>query len=235
VAKIAKSIVTLQSRNNATLPIAAGKSIRGAGISKDIAPQAVEPRPAAKPLQPSMVSPFGIKPNNVTIYPNDAVVVDVFNALNLYLETNFRVNSYTKDDLDITLDVEADLKQFNYITGKYNVQYKFHRNYLGSGDGHRIGIQEISSDGLEVRVVPTLSSTISNADFLDFFAKGFFEITKAQVLPSLFLHRQTENGIESYRIFDYVQDKFTVSQNPFSIILKLAAPIPSSVTLGERV
>ena len=243
--KIAKPIVTVQSSNEASSPIAAGESMRGPrgrleldrlGANKDFAPTVTQkPTPIQKPLPTPIVEPFGVKPNNVLAYPNDAVVVDVRNALGIYLETNFRTNNFIKSGLEVTLDVEADLKQFNYITGKYNVEYKFHRNYLGSGDGHKLEIQEISSDGMEVRVVPTLSGTLTNADFLDFFAKKFFEIPKSQVLPNLLLHRQTETGTESFRIFDYVQDKFTVNQNPFSIVLKLASPIPTSVTLSQRV
>lgn len=243
--KIAKPIATIQPSNAASSPIAAGESMRGPrgrleldrlGADKDFAPTVTpKPEPIQKPLQTAVVEPFGIKPNNVIAHPNDAVVVDVRNALGVYLETNFRSNNFVKEGLEVTLDVEADLKQFNYITGKYNVEYKFHRNYLGSGDGHKLEIQEISSDGMEVRVVPTLSGTLANADFLDFFAKRFFEIPKSQVLPNLLLQRQTETGTESYRIFDYVQDKFTVTRNPYSIVLKLASPIPTSVTLSQRV
>jgi len=191
--------------------------------------------PAPQSPQANNVKPFGLEPGDVDRYPNDVVVLDVSNAVGVYLESSFRVSTYTKTGNDITLDVEADIKNLGYVSGKYNVQYKFHRNILGSGDGHKVEIQEISSDGLEARIVAVPSANLNNANYLEFFSTKLFQLPKAQVLPNLFLLRQTSTGTQAYRIFDYVQDKFTITLDPYSIVLKFASPLPANVTLGENV
>ncbi len=192
-------------------------------------------QPVPKSPQATNVKPFGLESSEIDRYPNDVVVLDIYNAVGVYLESSFRVSTFTKSGNDITLDVEADVKNLGYVSGKYNAEYKFHRNILGSGDGHKVEIQEISSDGLEARIVPTPSATLNNANFLEFFSNGLFKLPKAQVLPNLVLLRQTATGTQSYRIFDYVQDKFTISLNPYSIVLKFASPLPANVALGENV
>lgn len=198
-------------------------------------PASATPPPPPKPADKPIVDPFGIKSDSIANYPNDALIVDVNNAIGTYLESNFRVKTYTKNGLEFTMDVESDLKQLGYISGKYKILYKFHRNYLGSADGHKLEIHEISSDGLEIRVTPTRSDVYDNVAWLNFFAEGFWQIPKSQTLTNLFLLKQTELGTEAYKIFDYVQDKFTFSQFPHSIVLKLTAPLPTSVVLGDAV
>jgi len=93
-------------------------------------------------------------------------------------------------------------------------------------------IQEISADGLEIRVIPAISNTISNVDFLDFFADSFFKLPKSQTLTNLFLFKDANT---SMRVFDYVQDKFTFSTTPYSIIFKLNTPAPDGVNIGELI
>lgn len=178
------------------------------------------------------VRPFGLDTNPIDIYPNDIVQLDIRNAVDQYLETNYRISNYIKDGDIITLDPERDLSELGYISGKYNITYRFFRNMLGGGDSHKLQIQEISSDGLEVRVVPMLSSTVSNVNFLAFFESSFFTLPKPQVLPNLFLHKDANI---SSRVFDYVQDKFTYPDTPYSILFKLTAPISSDVNIGDQV
>ena len=216
--KLSQSISTLPT---GSLPV--GKSL----------PTSI--RPINPPPQSNTVKPFGIESGEITRYPNDVVILDVYNAVNVYLESNYRVSTFTKESSEITLDVEADIKNLGYVSGKYVVNYKFHRNILGSGDGHKVELQEISSDGLEARIVASPSATLNNANYLDFFSNKLFALPKSQVLPNLFLIRQTATGTESYKIFDYIQDKFTITLSPYSIVLKFASPLPSSVGLGEKV
>ena len=195
---------------------------------------AVSPLPTPTP-QPTTIKGFGSESNLIERYPNDAIILDVRNAVNVFLESNYRVNTYIQEGNDITVDVEQDIKDLGYTSGKYLVEYKFHRNYLGSGDGHRVEIQEISSDGLEARITASPSNTLDNSDFLSFFAAGLFALPKAQTLSNLFLFKSTDTGVESYRVFDYVQDRFTLSINPYSIVLKFSTPLPTTVAIGDRI
>ena len=246
--KPSKPISTINLEGNKGEPIKAGESLRGpmgrvepleGGLLNNptFYPKPPKPQnpPPPKPVESSTVYPFGIKPNNLVAYPNDALVLDINNAIGNYLESDFRVRTYTKSDLQVTMDVESDLKSLGYISGKYNVLYKFHRNYLGSADAHKLEIQEISSDGLEIRLTPTRSDQYDNTAFFDFFGTGFWQVPKSQTLTNLFLLKQTELGTQVYRIFDYVQDKFTFNQFPFSIVVKLASPVPTTVTLGDQI
>ena len=115
------------------------------------------------------VQAFGTKPQTLANYPNDVVRLDLFNAVDVYLGTNYRIPDFTiegyKEDgnqssisndpspnVSVLLNVEEDIQELGYIAGRYKPVYKFHRNILGSGDGHKIVVQEISSNGLEVRV-----------------------------------------------------------------------------------
>jgi hypothetical protein len=176
------------------------------------------------------VAPFGSNSNPIAVYPNDTVQVNVYNAVKQYLESNYRVATFTKTNDTITLDLEKDVSGLGYISGKYRTEYKFYRNYLGSGDAHKMQIQEISADGLEIRVVPAISSEFPNTDFSNYFADGFFRVAKSQVLPNLFLHKDANTAM---RVFDYVQDKFTFPTTPYSIIFKLNAPVPAGIVVGD--
>ena len=183
------------------------------------------------PTQAS-VPAFGNYTNPNQAYPNDVVRLDIVNANNQYLESNFRVSTFNKNGDEITLDPEKDLFDLGYISGKYRVLYKFHRNYLGAGDAHKLQIQEVSSDGLEIRVIPSLSTNLDNTNFLEFFSRRFFELPKSQVLPQLFLSKDANTTMQ---VFDYVQDKFTYSASPYSIIFKLNTPAPAGVVVGDNI
>lgn len=178
------------------------------------------------------VDEFGTYQSNTESYPNDSLQLNVFNAANQYLETDYRVNAYTKDGSEVTIDVEKSVSDLGYISGKYKTEYRFIRNYLGSQDGHKLLIQEVSVTGLEVRVVPVLSDTLSNDNFVSFFAEGFFKLPKSKNLPNLFLFK---DALNSFKVFDYVQDSFSVPESPFSIIFKLAVPIGTNILVGDVV
>jgi len=183
----------------------------------------------------SVVSPFGNYPNNVNSCPNDAVVLTVSNNIDVALDLDFRISTYIKANNDLTLNVEQDVLNLGYISGKYKVRYDFYRNVLGSGDGHKIEIQEISSDGLEARVVAATHPTLDGFNFKNFFSSGLFDTPKSQILPNLSLYKQDGVGVVSFRVFDYIQDKLTVGIAPYSIILKFNSPLPTSIGIGDSV
>lgn len=209
-----------------------------AGSIKTIAPTlGANGKPIAppKPVNSPVVKPFGVESGVIDQYPNDVVILDIYNAVNVYLETNYRVSTFIKKGNEMELNVEEDVKKLGYISGKFITEYKFHRNYLGSGDGHKVQIQEISSDGLEARITAIPNSAFDNTNYLDFFSTKLFNLPKAQTLSDLFLIKKGTKGAESYRVFDYIQDRFTLPLIPYSIVLKFTSPLPTTVSIGDEV
>lgn len=188
-----------------------------------------------------VVLPFGAQNNSITSYPNDVVRFDLYNANNQWLGVNYRIDDYkfseTTQGQSVSLDVERNIQQLGYLAGRYNFAYKFHRNILGSGDpeGHKLSIQEISYNGLEIRVRPLFSSIIDNSAFARQFEEGIFNIRKSELITNLFLFKESAaNGTTDFQVFDFVQDKFTIATAPYSIIFKLTSPVPAGVVVGDE-
>ena len=218
---------------------------------KDAIPVPVSPKDTIPVPAPEVapVPTFGIKSGTITTYPNDVVRLDLYNAIDVYLGTNYRVDDFIlaqpptsfaqqtsisstpNPTLSATLKVNDNVRQLGFNSGRYKLSYKFHRNILGSGDGHKLSIQEISADRLEIRIVPILSNTLDNSSFISQFQEGLFKTPKSEVLSSLFLFKEANNFTQ---VFDYVQDKFTISLSPYSIILKLNAPAPQNYIIGDE-
>ncbi len=180
----------------------------------------------------SSVSIFGTMPPQLGVYPNDAILLDIYNFTNDYLETVYRTSTYSRQDYTISIDVEAALRNQSYLSGKYNVTAKFLRNYLGSADGDKLVIQEVSSDRLEIRVTPVKLLENINNNLEDYFEFGFFQIDKKEVLPNLYVFK---DNFTYFKVFDYVQDPFTFPNSPFSIIFKLTSPLPPELQVDDLI
>ena len=140
----------------------------------------------ANPL--NTVPIFGAMSKEVGTYPNDAVLIDVYNFTNDYLETIPRARYYQLTEAEFKINVESELHRVNYLSGKYNLVAKFHRNIFGSSDGDKIVIQEISSDRLEVRVTIQDNTLVStNNNLYEFFTTGLFALDKKSILPNLYI------------------------------------------------
>lgn len=181
------------------------------------------------------VKGFGLFPQSAGSYPNDTVRIDLYNQADEYLGTNYRTSGYTIENKlgenTITLDIEKHIQELGYIAGRYRAVYKFHRNILGSGDGHKIVVQEISANGMELRVRPVYSAALDNSTFIEAFGNGLFELEKSKTITNLFLFKSAQLGVQ---VFDYVQDRFTIEDNPYSIIFKLRSPIPGDILVGDE-
>ena len=182
------------------------------------------------------VESFGAKSTApIYAYPNDVVRFDLFNANNVYLGTNYRIDDFrfqqTTQGQSVIVNVEQNVQQLGYLAGRYNFSYKFHRNILGAGDAHKLSIQEISFNGLEIRVRPVYSNTLPNDGFLDQFRNGLFKTKKSQIITNLFLFRDEATF---FQVFDYIQDRFTIGDPDYSIIFKLTAPLPAGVVVGDE-
>ena len=68
------------------------------------------------PVNSPVVKPFGMESGTVDQYPNDVVILDIYNAVNAYLETNYRVSTFINKGNEIELNVEEDVKNLGYIS-----------------------------------------------------------------------------------------------------------------------
>lgn len=181
-------------------------------------------------ILPTSVPSFG-QNGNGTKNPADNVLLDVYSFTSVYQESNYNVSGYSRIDSDtLQFDVMQDLENLGYINGKFLVQYRLLRNLLGTGDGEKLSIIEVSADRLEARVVPLQSNSQDYLGFKNFFQKDFLLKPKAETLPALRLFLDSQN---TYEVFDYIQDKVTVPFAPYSIILKFNNPLPPNVIVGS--
>jgi len=202
----------------------------------------------AKPLTPvnliTVPQSFGTyKLKQPFDYPLDDIVIDVYNRNGQLLETlptpTGPVLDFTIESDSISIDLEQQLKNYNYLAGEFTVEIRAIRNYLGAAQGAKLQIQEVSNDRLEIRVVPALinpnaQGKTENSDtiFQDFFSTGFFQLDKLSVLPNLKVYWTQQDSV---KVFDYLQDKFTVQLSPYSIIFKLIEPLPSTLSVDDFV
>jgi len=178
--------------------------------------------------QPLSIPRFGYYTSSSTSLPNDSLVLDVYNVNNNYIETKYEANYTTILPNKIRLSPELDLSSLGYISGKYKLVYKYHRNLLGSGNGNKLIVQEISANRLEIRVLPVApdTDTPANQNYFQHFASGFFLLPKQETLVNLFLH---VNATTTLKVYDYVQDSVTFRRTPYSIIFKLTSPAPTEI------
>jgi hypothetical protein len=195
------------------------------------------------PGQYAQPAPFGsYKTQNVN-YPKDVVQLDVYNDQDFFFETINDASSYRVSGDTVSIDVETELTGVGYESGDFRVAIRPLRHYLGSPEGIKLIIQDVSADRLEVRLVPSLITPVegfvtteeanrANAEFISHFGGRFFTLEKQVVLSNLFLSLSTTTGIS---INDYIQDRFTIRNNPYSIIFKLNEPLPVTTNVGSLV
>ncbi len=191
------------------------------------------------PITPKL---FGAYPNDRYAVLNDSLQIDIFSSSNLPLESILRGTKYVINGTNLSVDLEAELKEAQYLAGEFNITTKLLRNVLGSSDGFKVVIQDISSDRLEVRVRPTnITSTNptevdfilkQNSDFSEWFSRGLFELDKQTLLANLYLYT---SPTEQVGVFDYVQDRITYESEPWSIIFKLTTPLPNTTTVDDLI
>lgn len=184
--------------------------------------------------QTGTVPIFGNGSNQLGTYPNDVVLLDVYNYTNDYLETIFRVRDYQQSGLEFNINVETELHRLSYLSGKYSVVARFHRNHFGSYDGDKLIVQEISTDRTEVRLVVQdgVQRVGNNNNLNSYFGYGIFDTPKVNVLPNLYIFNDPFSAV---KVFDYVKDDITYQSAPFSIVFKLAQPLPSSFQIDSLV
>ena len=185
----------------------------------------------------------GFQGSSLVQFPNDTVQLDIYNDQDFYYETIPAARNYSINGNEVYVDLEKELTEAGYDAGDFRVNIRFLRNYLGSASTIKLLVQEISPDRQEIRVIPArlagnldsgsqFAANQANIAFAEEFANRFFTYNKAQVLSSLFVFADPLTAVE---VTDYVQDTFTISTSPYSIIFKLNEPLPSSVRVNSSV
>lgn len=173
---------------------------------------------------------------------NDCVQLDVYSSTGLFLETIPRATDYSINGLSLSIDLESELKKATYVAGDFEVTARLVRNLLGSLDGLKMAIQDISTNRLEVRVQPQLLTVndtdniqriaSTNQQIIDWFGTDIFKYTKQDLLANLFLYKTSTNKVG---VFDYIQDKITIEYEPWSIIFKLTSTLPADISIGDLI
>lgn len=176
-------------------------------------------------------------------FPNDTVQLDIYNDQDFYYETIPAASNYQINGSDIYVDLESELLNAGYDAGDFKVNIRLLRNYLGSASTIKLLVQEISPDRQEIRVIPArlagnadsgsqAFANQANSAFADLFSTNFFAYSKAQVLSGLYVFTDALTSVE---VTDYVQDRFTISSSPYSIIFKLNEPLPTTTRVNDTV
>lgn len=195
------------------------------------------------PGQYAEPAPFGSYKANNNLFPKDVVQLDVYNDQDFYFETINDATSYRVSGDLVTIDLETELTNVGYESGDFRVSIRPLRHYLGSPDGIKLVVQDVSADRLEARLVPSLLPVqgdqetatqidIANRRFVDHFSSGFFTLEKQSVLSNLYLFLSPTTAIA---VNDYIQDRFTIRNSPYSIIFKLNEPLPVTTNVGSVV
>jgi hypothetical protein len=107
---VAKKTIDLNSnpRDLMTEKVAVDGSIKAPPIAVNTQPTASTIVTPTTTQASTAITPFGLYNNTITSYPNDTVQLNITNAIDQYLETNFRINTYIKVSDLVTLDPEKD-------------------------------------------------------------------------------------------------------------------------------
>lgn len=187
--------------------------------------------------------PFGAYSASLGAYPNDVVQLDIYNDQDFYFESVNQAGNFTIKGSDLTIDLEKELQNVGYESGEFKVAIRLIRNYLGSAAYNKLIVQEVSSDRLEVRLIPAAlaggttpesqqQALQANLAFEQFFSTAFFDLEKQSVLANLYLFADSITSIE---VNDYIQDRFTITNSPYSIVFKLNQQLPLSVGVNSLV
>ena len=175
-----------------------------------------------------------IEVTNFGASPKDVIELFLFNAKGDLLESiydsPYQLTSGYKDDKNIVslnLDIQHDVRNLGYVTGKYNVNYNFYRNILGSYLNTAV-IRDISNSRTEIRIILNdLTNTDLVQDFLDFNSRP-----KNDTLGNNLEYVINFGGNKTYRILNWILDINTVSEEPYSYVLKLDTALDNAILPG---
>jgi len=166
----------------------------------------------------SLISNFTVEPtfdpstNYVTYFIYDLNGNVVFAS-----ETNFQ--GYNLIDQEVYIDPENDLRSAGFDIGQYNVVYNFINNEVSSSFFQRYYIDEISSDGTEIRLNTT---QIPNAEVV---AGANALLSKIQNNPGTYFDFYLDFGNNQLVIANNILLDNSNPEDP-TVLIKLYEPLP---------
>ena len=166
----------------------------------------------------SLISNFTVEPtfdpstNYVTYFIYDLNGNVVFAS-----ETNFQ--GYNLIDQEVYIDPENDLRSAGFDIGQYNVVYNFINNEVSSSFFQRYYIDEISSDGTEIRLNTT---QIPNAEVV---AGANALLSKIQNNPGTYFDFYLNFGNNQLVIANNILLDNSNPEDP-TVLIKLYEPLP---------
>lgn len=166
----------------------------------------------------SLISNFTVEPtfdpstNYVTYFIYDLNGNVVFAS-----EINFQ--GYNLIDQEVYIDPENDLRSAGFDIGQYNVVYNFINNEVSSSFFQRYYIDEISSDGTEIRLNTT---QIPNADVI---AGANALLNKIQNNPGTYFDFYLDFGNNQLVIANNILLDNSNPEDP-TVLIKLYEPLP---------
>ena len=166
----------------------------------------------------SLISNFTVEPtfdpstNYVTYF-----IYDLNGNIVFASEINFQ--GYNLIDQEVYIDPENDLRSAGFVIGQYNVVYNFINNEVSSSFFQRYYIDEISSDGTEIRLNTT---QIPNADVI---AGANALLSKIQNNPGTYFDFYLDFGNNQLVISNNILLDNSNPEDP-TVLIKLYEPLP---------
>lgn len=166
---------------------------------------------------------------NFGLNTNDIVECHLYDMNGELLQSSQKSVGYTLSEINkdlknrptIVINPNIDLANFEIGSGNYKIVYNFLRNLIGSYEGKKLIIKDISPDRTELRV---LSSDTEDKEFNDKIIE-FASFNKNFLVywPELYINFSFN---ELFPIVNWQIDTITTTEYPFSLILKLYKPLP---------
>lgn len=168
--------------------------------------------------------------------PKDIIELFIFNANNNLIESvydsPYQLSSGYNDDngvVSLQIDVQHDIRNLGYVSGKYVLNYNFYRNIVGN-NLVTIPIRDISNSRKEIRIVvdDTNNSSLVQ-EFLDYNSKP-----RTDTLGNALDYVVNFGNNKTYRVVNWILDIDTISTEPYCYVLKLDSELDNSITTGAR-
>ncbi len=169
---------------------------------------------------------------------SDFVEISVFDGDRLLLNQDVDKSFIKVEEGQALFNVGRHVQDANLSDGSsYILLYKFLRGRLGSKDGFKLFVEEVSPSGDEIRVSPVLVGnqnidTTATERFNNFFSKNFESYTPDGKTAALKFITNFGNNVY-YHIINW-QVEFDSSGSVDSVILKLLNPVGDQITVGDE-
>ena len=166
---------------------------------------------------------------------DDYVELHVLSGDNV-IESSYNVSSWSVNQEDtqnqsptIKLDIHNDIRNLGYRSGRFNLQYNFFRNIVGSNSNTLI-VDEISNSRQEIRL--RLSDPENNALAEEFLAFGRRDQNPDLIDVEVDFFRDIRLNFgenNALLAINWLVDYKAYPESPHSLVVKLYEPLPDNI------